>query len=39
MVDNINTLKKRGFIRCLAANIELSIDVSAPVYSCLLDRM
>jgi len=37
--DNVNTIKTRGFIRCLVANIELSIEVSVPICSCLLDRM
>jgi hypothetical protein len=37
MGDNINTIKKRGFIRCLVDNIELSVEVSVPICSCLLD--
>jgi len=39
MGDNINTIKKRGFISCLFANIEIYVKVSIPTCSCLLDRM
>ena len=39
MGDNINTIKRRGFIRCVVANIEISVKVSLPTCSRLLDRM